>query len=477
MDSLHAIGRPPHFEVSLTPRGTIHVEGRQSGEVRNSFHVGEHVIAGAFQVGLPDALSDVVDVALAVYLSDRLCRRGTSRDQRYLYDWARHIKATIPVRNPDLWTSPKLYSALTTTLGFLTEDTWVFEFVPRGRVEVNTLQQDLFPHRIRGTPRVALFSGGLDSFGGLCSEIEDQRADTFVLVAGRTNFTHGHRQNRLAAAVAERTSANIIPCVIPYGFQGRSRSERNRDEPTQRTRGFVHAALGAATAVMAGATEVAIYENGIGAINLPYSGAQIGTHLTRAANPIALSMISDVLSQALDRPFKVDLPFVFQTKGEILKSIQHFGLGHAIDETNSCDRFLRQRQNQCGVCTSCVLRRQSLHAAGLRAFDCEDYAIDIYAREISAPERTLFGYRMMVDQVERLQRAIGAQDPWRSLLRRFPALHEIAISLDSDAPARSSASNLVALYRRYCDEWARFPARPPAHSFYTRTEHRGTHNG
>lgn len=477
MKTHFGIGGPPRFEVVLTPSGTVHLGGLPSGEVVNSFRVDDHVIAGAFQAGLPESVSDLVDVALAVYLSDRLCRRGSNRHQRYLYDWARHIKVTVPVRNPDLWAASSLYTQLTSTLAFLTEDTWEFEFVSRQRLEPRSVQQEFFPRSVQGTPRVALFSGGLDSLGGLCSEIEDQRADTFVLFAGGTNFNHAHRQKRLAAAVAGHTGAHIIPCIVPYGFGGRSHREGNRDEPTQRTRGFVHTALGAATAIMAGVNELAVYENGVGAINLPYSGAQIGTHLTRAANPIALGMMSDLLTAAFGQQFRIDLPFLFQTKGEILKSLLSLGVAHLVDETTSCDRFLRQPQSQCGVCTSCVLRRQSLYAAGLRSFDKQEYAADIYANDLHIPEQKLFGYRMMVDQVERLQRASGAVDPWVSLVCEFPSLFEVSSFLDGNILGRNSANSLVALYRRYCAEWGDFPARPPTHALYTRSEHQGTHDG
>jgi hypothetical protein len=465
---------PPQFEVGFTASGTVHVGGAASGEVINSFRVDDHVIAGAFQAGLPERLSDIVDVALAVYLSDRLCRRGSNPHQRYLYNWARHIRVTVPVRNPDVWSESTFYTQFVSTLSYLTEDIWEFEFLRRPKAAEHSFQQEFFPDTIRGMPRVALFSGGLDSLGGLCSEILDQAADTFVLFAGSTNFHHEHRQKRLAAAVAEHTGACIIPCVVPYRFKGRSHREGNRDEPTQRTRGFVHAALGAATAVMAGASELAVYENGVGAINLPYSGAQIGTQLTRAANPIALRMIGEFLSAALAQPFRVQLPFVSQTKGEILESIRALELGWLVDETNSCDRFLRQPQSQCGICTSCVLRRQSLHAAGLRDFDTQEYAADIYKGDFQIPERKLFGYRMMVDQVERLRHTVGGSGAWNALLREFPSLYEVAIDLDREKRERSGADILVSLYRRYCAEWDAFPARPPVHALYTFAEHEGT---
>jgi len=472
-------GHPPHYGIAFSAHGRVRLSGEDAAQVDNSFAVGDHVIAGAFQEALPENVADLVDVALAVYISDRLCRRGSALRSRYLHGWARHLHITVPVRNPSFWCSPAVSSKLLDVLGYFTEDVWEFEFEQRPMTIRGAFQQSLFPPDLAGAVRVALFSGGLDSLAGLCAEILNEAGETFVLFAGSTNNFHKGTQNRLATQLALKSRAPILQCVVPFGFKGREPRAGNRDEPTQRSRGFVHTALGAATAIMAGSDQLAIYENGVGAINLPYSGAQVGTHLTRAAHPVALALMSDFLSTVLGQAFRVELPFLGMTKGEICKSIPLLGAEELVAKTNSCDRFLRRERHQCGVCTSCVLRRQSLYAAGLREFDdSAEYFYDIYSNDIGAMERKLFGYRMMVNQVNRAEAALRRSDPWVGLVSEFPPLLEVALQMEQDGHLFGSANDtLVGLYSRYVSEWRTFPARPPRQPLYTLHEHGATHGG
>lgn len=58
------------------------------------------------------------------------------------------------------------------------------------------------------------------------------------------------------------------------------------------------------------------------------------------------------------------------TKGETVAELKSAGLADDWDRTRSCGRdardvFLDGRRIQCGVCANCLLRRQSLMAAGL----------------------------------------------------------------------------------------------------------------
>jgi 7-cyano-7-deazaguanine synthase in queuosine biosynthesis len=467
----------PNFDVVFSPAGVVRFKGEEAAQTMNSVKLGDHVIAGAFQATLPETVTDLVDVAIAAYIADRLCKRGANRRGRYLYGWARNIHVTVPLKEPEFWASNEISSRLRHVLGYLTEDTWTFEFVPRPSGVRSAYQQSLFPPDLRSPVRVALFSGGLDSLAGLCSEISEKKAESFVLFAGCTNNFHKGKQRQLAAAVGQKHAATILPCVVPFGFRGRVRRAGNHDESTQRSRGFVHSALGAATAVMAGVDTLAIYENGIGCINLPYTGAQIGAHLTKAANPIAIALMNDFLTAVLGKVFRVELPFIGQTKGEMCRSLSKLGIQHLTQETTSCDRFLRQAQNQCGVCTSCVLRRLSLHAAGLSDYDPRGlYAYDVYSSDAQILERDVFGYRMMVDQACRLNKALGLSQPWPALVTEFPDLFEVSLALQQTGYSGESAANLlVRLYQQYSAEWNAFPARPPRHRLYTSEEHGADH--
>ena len=458
--------QPVTYQVIFGPNGTVEVDGTPTGgHITNRFQIEEHVIEGAFQAKLPTALSDLVDVALAVYIADRLCRRRTREIDRYRYGWSRHLRLQIPVVDPVLWGDSQLHNCLVDVLGFLTEDRWEFEFLPRATNGVDhSYQRSLFPVDLAPPVRAALFSGGLDSLAGLGCELADHAVGSFVLFAGRTNFRIEKIQLDLAAELGQRLGRQILPCVVPYGFRGRPAKAGNQDENTQRSRGFIFGILGAVTALMAGTNRLAIYENGIGAINLPYTRAQLGTHMTRAAHPLAMARLSEFITLATGQSFAFELPFLGMTKGEMCARLSELGVQDLVAETVSCDGFPQRVQSrpQCGLCTSCLLRRQSLHAAGLAHLDNSDrYRNDIYESLDGIDARRLYPFRAMLHQVAELQRALRAPDPWRALVSSYPELLEIALVNEWSLLSVPIEEQLVRLYRTYCEEWERFPVRPP----------------
>ena len=57
---------------------------------------------------------------------------------------------------------------------------------------------------------------------------------------------------------------------------------------------------------------------------------------------------------------------------------------------------------------------------------------------------------------------LRADDAWAALVRAYPPLFETASALANSGAVPESA--LVALYQRYCDEWARYPLPLPGWS-------------
>ena len=116
----------------------------------------------------------------------------------------------------------------------------------------------------------ALFSGGLDSFIGVAEELEQRPCGSLVLFSATTNPRLGSRQRELVQDIRRLRGDNIIHVAVPLGLRDRDQIG-GIDERTQRSRGFVFQVLGAVTALMAGAKELYVYENGVGAISLPYT--------------------------------------------------------------------------------------------------------------------------------------------------------------------------------------------------------------
>ena len=462
-DSAH--GDMASYRIAFTDDGRAHMDAA-GGPVRvdTLYRVGDDVIARAFGARLPQELADLIDVALAVYVADRLSRRRPPGADRYQLHWGRRFELRLPVRDPDRWRDAALGGRLREALALFTEDDWRFDFVPRSshRRAAET-QEFLFPTQPSAPGTVALFSGGLDSLAGLGSELLGRARDSFVLVCGGTNLRTMGVQRELAQALRLRLGRDITPLIVPFGLRQRGGRQYDGDERTQRSRGFVFQALGAVVAIMAGADSLAVYEHGVGAINLPYTAAQLGAQSTRAAHPLALSAMGDFIALATGRRLVFRLPAHFVTKGQLCGSLPELGLADLIGRTVSCDGFPQRvaGRPQCGLCTSCLLRRQALHAAGLAEHDAPGgYVHDVLDPALQLPPAKLYPLRAMLDQVGALRRALDRPEPWRALSRAYPQLVEIAASAATaiESPAAVEA-RLVGLYRRYCAEWDDFPVR------------------
>jgi hypothetical protein len=453
------------YRIAFSADGQAQIAGRGGVATPDQrFYIGDKVIAHAFATRIPAYLADLVDVALAVYLADRLAPRRAPSADRYHLHWNRYLHLTLPVRDVRRWRDPLLQTRLRDVLALLTEDAWEFDFVPRsGQRRIAEMQGYLFPNRPQAPLSAALFSGGLDSLAGLCHQLAVRPDHSFVLFCGGTSQRSIGVQRTLASVLPIRLKRSITPVVVPFGLRQRGKRQYDGDERTQRSRAFAFQCLGAATAALAGGEELEIYEHGIGALNLPYTAAQLGTQSTRATDPRVLAAMGDFVSLAIDQPFAFRLPFFAFTKAELCASVRDASLVDLIRRTFSCDGFPQRvaGRPQCGLCTSCLLRRQALHAAELADHDARDsYVADVLAEEGRLTAAKSYPLRAMLDQVDTLRRALDESDPWSSLSRAYPQLLEVASCLAATGLTRADTERrIVDLYRRYCDEWRHFPVR------------------
>lgn len=455
---------PPAYRLFFRHDGQALIDTGTSrpttASLTNEYMVDDRVIQRAFGIDMPDDLADLIAVAMAIYTADRLCPRDPRAGNRYDQLPPRRFDLCLGLRQPDVWTSAEVAPLLQEFLWFLTEDLWSFSFFALPDIQsVLPRQGYLFPTPPAPPVRVSLFSGGLDSFAGLCHDIRRDSTATFVTVAGYTNPRLGQIQRSLLRGLKAVPGAQIIPVQIPFGLK-RAGLSYEEEERSQRSRGFVYAALGAVTAAMAGAAGLSIYENGIGAINLPFTEGQLGGTNTRAAHPATAAMMRKLIRLVTGRDMTIQLPFLFMTKGKLCGAIADLGLGNRVRHTVSCDGFPQRisGRHQCGRCTSCLLRRASLLAAGLQdEDDPSGYIVDVYSPNASLSEAKAYPSKAMRDQVRRLDRALQASSPWRALMREFPSLMEVAEYVTLDGHAASVVeSRLVALYRAYCQEWHAF---------------------
>jgi len=417
------------------------------------YAVDDQPIAAAFGQVLSDRMADLIDIAMAVYVADRLRRREPApRSDPFRLDWYRSISIRLGLREPAVWRSPAVQARLSAVLGWLTEDDWTFEFMKRNRApRPSQAQGFLFATKPMEPVTVGLFSGGLDSLVGACELLTEPSLGDLILVSASSST----RLRRVQADLAKRlrsTNKNIISVRVPFNLTGATKPELH--EISQRSRGFVFLALGCATAATAGATELRLFEHGIGAVNLPYLECQVGTHSTRSAHPATLRLFTDLLG-ALEVPMHISNPLLLLTKAEVCRRLpSHFHDLVAMSE--SCDGFPQRVEGQprCGLCTACVLRAQALKVSGLSHL--EDWSRYRRLPLAGLAEATAESWpgRAMLYQVEVLRSVLESPEPWATAVEAFPSLARIPADLEDGPLGRQIVrSDLLSLLGRYVAEW------------------------
>lgn len=452
------------FRVDANGATHVYVDGADTFKLDTYYRFEDRRLEDAFGASIRSDLADLSAVAMAVYISDRLIRRPSHSD-RATFAWTRRLHLRIPLWNPERWAL--LADSLADLLWWCTEDQWTFEFLPRPPQTIGPEHsvQRLLIAAVEPPVRTALFSGGLDSLAGLCDAIAQEPRGSIVLMCATTHSRLTNRQQQLAKQVAQRTGVRLVPVVVPFGFRRQGRSY-NADEPTQRTRGFVFMALGAVAAHLAGCRELNVYENGVGIVNLPYTDAQLGTNTSRSVHPRTMAGLEQLVQAVTEMPFAIEPTALWRTKGQLNGAISRLGLSDLVALTVSCDGFPQRRSGTpvCGVCPSCLLRRQSLHASGLLAHDNPAaYRWDILNPHVRIGSKHLYPWRAMHDQVARLEAALAGDNPWQGLTRLYPQFADLAerptaVTRSTEDPRGA----LVTLYRQYVAEWRAFPAQPVA---------------
>jgi hypothetical protein len=192
-------------------------------------------------------------------------------------------------------------------------------------------------------------------------------------------------------------------------------------------RGLLFLATGVATAVVAGTDRLFVCENGIGAISLPMSPDHWGSRATKAMHPSTIRAIGDLASIVQDRAFAVENLGLLSSKGQLVGQLPA-NFMEAAKQTSSCDRTVYSRsRSACGTCTSCLLRRIALTAAGQNndIDGLTHYSIDWFHPTASwlIPDQVpLIAMRY---QAEALRRGLECEDGFEGIVREFHHLREV----------------------------------------------------
>lgn len=335
-------------------------------------------VVKALLTNVAPRLVDLLEIAAYVFCADAATRRGSQwTDDHTTESWGRDFRFVIPVRDLSFWHRAEVDQLLVRTLQFLSNDAYSFEFRP---LEQDRPVQDYLEFRdldwpFHGVERVLMFSGGLDSLAGAVETAA--RGDNLVLVSHRPVTTLNKRQRRLFHEL-QRTFASVKMAHIPVWINKEMNLGR---EPTQRTRSFLFAAIGAVIAHSIGAGGVRFFENGVVSLNLPVADEVLRARASRTTHPQALQLLSMLCSLVADRQFVLDNPYLFMTKSEVVALLASHGAERLIGQTCSCAHLIFQSKNQwhCGACSQCIDRRLAILAAGQEEHDKEtDYVSDVF---------------------------------------------------------------------------------------------------
>ena len=436
----------------------------KSDESTRYFWVDREPLSRTFSKELSVLAADLLDVVGFVYAADR----QTPRRYQGVATGQRKLNLRIPVRRPDVWSSPELMQQFQKLLSWISGDVWAFEFVESANAQASQRGQGfMFDLPLKEPVSVSLFSGGLDSLAGFARHTLDSTVGTRILVSGRTHDRLSGQQKRQVRRIRAVCGGNlpvegqdVWHVSVPYGIYSGGNS---KEEKSQRTRALVFLAIGAITAIQAGADTFWVYENGIGALNLPLNATQIGTDNFRGVHPRSLFMAQELFESALGRPCRIRNPYLFTTKAEMCRSLLPAGLADVVGETMSCDGYPQRvrKQSQCGHCTSCILRRQALHSSGLSHYDPgQSYRYDIFQSPCHFGRDQAHGFMVMSEQVNRVARCLASEHPWQELSATFPELLRAvnAIEVEPYMTKEQAEANLLGLFRNHVQEWSTFSA-------------------
>ena len=285
---------------------------------------------------------DAMLLAAAVEIADRTRRRPSLL-------WQRDFAMRLPVHQPERWNSPAVRDALHQALALLTGDNWNIEFYARRRKAEAPRQQMLqLPANVSA---VIPFSDGLDSraVGGL---MHRKLGDTLVRIRLGTKDYDGKHPF---------TS-------IPYDLNPPS---GRFVESSARSRGFKFGLISGLAAYLAKADQIIVPESGQGALGP--SLVTVGqAHEDYRNHPLFTVRMERFLEALLGHRVRYQFPRLWHTKGETLREfVETCEDGETWKKAWSCWQQNRhvsvdETKRHCGICAACLLRRLSVHAAGLR---------------------------------------------------------------------------------------------------------------
>ncbi|GAP66927.1 hypothetical protein MBSD_n2242 [Mizugakiibacter sediminis] len=396
--------------------------------------------------GVPPLFHDLLEIATYVYSADQVVRRGADDVDSFGDGWRRDLHFVVPVRNPDFWNSAEVQETLCSTLGFLSDDQYEFDFVKLDQdhqfqeyLEFNDTQQ------MYGMPeQVVMFSGGLDSLAGAIDEVVNQKRRVLLVThksTSKLNKRHRVLEEMLAAKAGDNVPHRITVRV--------HKTKELNHEYTQRSRSFLYVSIGATIARMLNLKSVRFYENGVISLNLPVCAQVVGGRATRTTHPRVMKGFQDLLSLVAGEPFTVENPYIWKTKADVVKIITDAGCHDLIKHSMTCTHTweMTNQHTHCGGCSQCIDRRFAILAAKADQHDpVEHYKVDVFTQSRDKGEDKI----MAAAYLERANQVKNLTDVTQ-FVSSYPDVGRVLKYLNYSSTGQA-AQRVFDLYKRHADE-------------------------
>lgn len=316
---------------------------------------------------LSTRVKDLLEIAGYLFAADRESSRG-KRDHVEYHSWSRKFHIHIKVRDYKFWSDPDTQYLLSDILCFITGDIeYKFTFY-EGQPDfpTNLFDTEKFELDTKKKLSIALFSGGLDSLAGIIERI-GQTKDEICLVS--------HQSGQPSVKQTQNNLFEAINKLYPhrckhYKFHCGLSHLKSIDE-TQRTRSLLFTAMAFSIANTYKQDKIYVYENGVTSLNFSKTQDMMNSRASRTTHPKTIRLLEKLFTKIAERDFKIEHPYLYSTKTEIVKIIKKYKGLKLLDSAVSCSstRNKPAKHTHCGVCSQCIDRRFAVYAAEVEKSD------------------------------------------------------------------------------------------------------------
>lgn len=283
---------------------------------------------------------DLFDTISYICYTDFYTKRQEDLDNK------ENLSIVIPVNNVKKFKLIK-YN-LEKLLKYMTNgEIWNIEFIKQKETKKLERKQIVLDNTNYNS--LALLSGGLDSMAGTC--IEKYNNTIFV------TYASNNIENNNAKTIYEKlvkTQNNVHVSIAKIACD-------EETHYTERTRSLIFLASCFIYADYYRIPVIKIYENGIMSLNPKFNFSR---RVTKTTNQKSLYLFNEIL-KALELNIKIENPFKYKTKKEVIEIIPKEYDNAIQNETRTCSKnsgIIHFRNKSignfhCGICIACVLRQ------------------------------------------------------------------------------------------------------------------------